>query len=55
MKEDKLWYFASKVETEAKGYIDLPPGTVIRDITKNRKFMFSIDSRGKKFVSVQFS
>ncbi|KAL7715387.1 PH domain-containing protein [Entamoeba marina] len=48
LKETRVWYFASKTETSAKGYIELPSGTEIRDLTKNKKFMFSINSRGPK-------
>ena len=48
LKETKLWYFAGKTDEEAKGFIELPPGTEIRDVSQNKKFMFSINSRNTK-------
>ena len=48
LKETKLWYFAGKSDEEAKGFIELPPGTEIRDVSQNKKFMFSINSRNTK-------
>ena len=48
LKETKLWYFAGKTDDEAKGFIELPPGTEIRDVSQNKKFMFSINSRNTK-------
>ncbi|EMD48483.1 PH domain containing protein [Entamoeba histolytica KU27] len=48
LKDNRLWYFASKTAEEAKGFIELPPGTETRDVSQNKKFMFSINSRNTK-------
>ncbi|EDR23159.1 hypothetical protein EDI_031800 [Entamoeba dispar SAW760] len=48
LKENRLWYFASKTAEEAKGFIELPPGTETKDVSQNKKFMFSINSRNTK-------
>jgi len=51
IKGDKIWYFAGKNDTFAKGYIDLPPGTQVKDMTEpnqKKRFVFSIQSRGVK-------
>jgi hypothetical protein len=37
LKGNRLWYFKGKTDTEAKGYIDLERGTVVRDESKRRK------------------
>lgn len=50
LKPDRLWYFASRTATDAKGYIELPPGTEIKDVSQPKKMMFSINSRNTKFV-----
>ncbi|ELP86480.1 hypothetical protein EIN_033510 [Entamoeba invadens IP1] len=54
LKENRLWYFASKTATSAKGFIELLPGTETRDVTENKKFMFSINSRNLKGPRVFF-
>jgi hypothetical protein len=50
IKERKMWYFAGKTDNEAKGWIDLTPGTEVKDVSvpQKKKFMFSINSRGVK-------
>ncbi|BFU19850.1 hypothetical protein conserved domain containing [Entamoeba histolytica] len=51
IKDRKMWYFAGKNDTEAKGWIDLTPGTEVKDLTQpgqKKKFSFSINSRGVK-------
>lgn len=51
IKDRKMWYFVGKNDTEAKGWIDLTPGTEVRDVTEpgqKKKFCFIIKSRGVK-------
>eukprot|EP00727_Mastigamoeba_balamuthi_P009613 m51a1_g5274 hypothetical protein (494) ;mRNA; r:153597-156304 len=48
LKGNRLWYFKGKTDTEAKGYIELEPTTVVRDESKKRKNMFSVQARGPK-------
>ena len=51
IKDRKMWYFVGKTDTEAKGWIDLTPGTEVRDMTEpgqKKKFAFCIKSRGAK-------
>ena len=51
IKDRKMWYFVGKNDTEAKGWIDLTPGTEVRDVTEpgqKKKFCFIIKSRGAK-------
>ena len=51
IKDRKMWYFVCKNDTEAKGWIDLTPGTEVRDVTEpnqKKKFCFVIKSRGVK-------
>ncbi|KAL7722700.1 PH domain-containing protein [Entamoeba marina] len=51
IKDRKMWYFASKTDTEAKGWIDLTPGTTVRDVTEpnqKKKYQFILNSRGVK-------
>ncbi|ELP92688.1 PH domain containing protein, partial [Entamoeba invadens IP1] len=54
LKENRLWYFASKTATSAKGFIELIPGTETKDVSENKKFMFSINSRNLKGPRVFF-
>lgn len=51
LKGNKLWYFKNKTDTEAKGFIELEAGTIVRDESTHRKKknMFSIQARGFKF------
>jgi len=50
IKERKMWYFAGKTDNEAKGWIDLTPGTEVKDVSIPQKkvYMISINSRGVK-------
>jgi len=50
LKGPKLWYFKSKTDTCAKGFIELEATTLVRDesATKKKKTMFSIQARGLK-------
>ncbi|ELP85185.1 hypothetical protein EIN_082970 [Entamoeba invadens IP1] len=51
IKDKKMWYFSGKNDTEAKGWIDLTPGTEVKDKTEpgqKKKFSFAINSRGVK-------
>lgn len=51
LKGNKLWYFKTKTDTVAKGFIELEATTLIRDesaTSKKKKPMFSIQARGVK-------
>jgi len=51
LKASKLWYFKSKTDTSAKGFIELEATTLVRDESQNnkkKKTMFSIQARGLK-------
>jgi len=51
LKGSKLWYFKSKTDTSAKGFIELEATTLVRDESANskkKKTMFSIQARGLK-------
>jgi len=50
LKGPKLWYFKSKTDTCAKGFIELEATTLVRDesANKKKKTMFSIQARGLK-------
>ncbi|KAL7721298.1 PH domain-containing protein [Entamoeba marina] len=51
IKDRKMWYFKSKTDTSAKGWIDLTPGTTVRDATEpnqKKKYQFILNSRGVK-------
>ncbi|KAL7718382.1 PH domain-containing protein [Entamoeba marina] len=49
LKDRKLWYFENEKSTTAKGWIDLPPGTDVKDESERpKKLAFSINSRGVK-------
>jgi len=51
LKGPKLWYFKSKNDTSAKGFIELEATTLVRDESANskkKKTMFSIQARGLK-------
>jgi len=50
LKGPKLWYFKSKTDTCAKGFIELEATTLVRDesTNKKKKTMFSIQARGLK-------
>ncbi|BFU20662.1 hypothetical protein EHI8A_032220 [Entamoeba histolytica HM-1:IMSS-B] len=51
LKDRKLWYFESENSTTAKGWIDLPPGTDVKDESERpKKLAFSINSRGVKGI-----
>jgi len=51
LKGSKLWYFKSRTDTSAKGFIELEATTLVRDESANnkkKKTMFSIQARGLK-------
>ena len=49
LKDRKLWYFESPKSNTAKGWIDLPQGTVVTDESERpKKLQFSISSSGVK-------
>jgi len=51
LKGSKLWYFKSRSDTSAKGFIELEATTLVRDESANnkkKKTMFSIQARGLK-------
>ena len=50
LKGNRLWYFKGKTDTEAKGFIELEPGTLVRDESspKKKKPMYSVMARGVK-------
>jgi len=51
LKGTKLWYFKSKTDLSAKGFIELEATTLVRDEganSKKKKTMFSIQARGLK-------
>jgi len=49
LKGSKLWYFKSRTDTQAKGFIELEAGTLVREEdNKKKKTMFSIQARGLK-------
>jgi len=51
LKGTKLWYFKSRSDTSAKGFIELEATTLVRDEganSKKKKTMFSIQARGLK-------
>ena len=51
LKDRKLWYFENESATTAKGWIELPPDTVVTDESERpKRFAFSISSRGVKGV-----
>ena len=50
LKGNRLWYFKGKTDTEATGFIELEPGTLVRDESnpKKKKAMYSVMARGVK-------
>jgi len=51
LKGSKLWYFKSRTDTQAKGFIELEATTLVREEgsnNKKKKTMFSIQARGLK-------
>ncbi|ELP88153.1 hypothetical protein EIN_223660 [Entamoeba invadens IP1] len=51
LKDRKLWYFEAPDSLSAKGWIDLPPGTDVKDESdRPKRLAFSINSRGVKGI-----
>ncbi|KAL7715229.1 PH domain-containing protein [Entamoeba marina] len=53
LKDHRLWYFTSQKDNSAKGYIEVPVGTNITDVSgqkkaKNKKNALAVDSEGPK-------
>ena len=51
IKDNKVWYFAQKSDTTAKGFVELPAGVEIEDLSKTDQkdnFRLSINSKGIK-------